>query len=369
MRHVAFVRRPGDSRRPGFTLIELLVVIAIIAVLIALLLPAVQQAREAARRTSCRNNLKQIALAVHNFHDTRNTLPPGYIGFYGTTRIPGHTWMFMVLPWLDVGRAADLENTRPYECEDHHHMNPNPRWAVIPTYFCPTRRTPMRQTFPDTALPNAVHSSWQTGSHPTLNIPGSCSDYAGSAGSGAYTAPPGLTLSYNDFGPTANGAFIPAVVTEITGGTFPARTTTGFNYTFRWTHTLTLTGLQDGASNTILVGEKSVPPSHFGESGGTATATLAATDWGDGDVYDPYKEMHFLRSSGPRAINHQDVNHDTNTAYSISFGSAHNQTAHFAMGDGSVKGLSKSIAHGVFNQLTDRRDGNVIDATDPAFQN
>jgi len=71
-------RRATD--RPGFTLIELLVVIAIIAILIALLLPAVQQAREAARRTQCKNRLKQIALSAQNFHDVRSTLPPGYIG-------------------------------------------------------------------------------------------------------------------------------------------------------------------------------------------------------------------------------------------------------------------------------------------------
>jgi len=76
------MRTPRQSHRPrrGFTLIELLVVIAIIAILIALLLPAVQQAREAARRTQCKNRLKQIALAAMNFHDVRNTLPPGYLG-------------------------------------------------------------------------------------------------------------------------------------------------------------------------------------------------------------------------------------------------------------------------------------------------
>jgi prepilin-type N-terminal cleavage/methylation domain-containing protein/prepilin-type processing-associated H-X9-DG protein len=89
------------KRRGGFTLIELLVVIAIIAVLIALLLPAVQQAREAARRTQCKNNLKQIGLALHNYEGTFGRLPPGNFGGMGTCNDDGLAWPFSILPYLD----------------------------------------------------------------------------------------------------------------------------------------------------------------------------------------------------------------------------------------------------------------------------
>jgi prepilin-type N-terminal cleavage/methylation domain-containing protein len=98
------------KRRNGFTLIELLVVIAIIAVLIALLLPAVQQAREAARRTQCKNNLKQIGLALHTYHDTFSALPPGAIQVFETNAQNESTWISMILPYIDQGPLYNRAN-------------------------------------------------------------------------------------------------------------------------------------------------------------------------------------------------------------------------------------------------------------------
>src|SRR5262249_37999311 len=105
-----FISRKGDRimrrrRLRGFTLIELLVVIAIIAVLIALLLPAVQQAREAARRTQCRNNLKQFGIALHSYHDTYNHFPPGWVQYTQTASAANGTahwaWGTYLLPFVD----------------------------------------------------------------------------------------------------------------------------------------------------------------------------------------------------------------------------------------------------------------------------
>ena len=126
------------ARRPGFTLIELLVVIAIIAVLIALLLPAVQAAREAARRISCVNNLKQLGLAIHGYHDTQATFPAGgWITFFGqpTTKNMNIGWSAVILPWIEQRSLFDSLNLMfPYSDD----VNSTAAHTSLTVYLCPS---------------------------------------------------------------------------------------------------------------------------------------------------------------------------------------------------------------------------------------
>lgn len=122
------LRRRSLVSTRGFTLIELLVVIAIIAVLIALLLPAVQQAREAARRTQCKNNLKQIGVAMHNYHDSHNRFPMVFVS--GTA-----TWSVSILPYMD---GANLANIYDYNVAWSHANNAGLATKMPGFYSCPS---------------------------------------------------------------------------------------------------------------------------------------------------------------------------------------------------------------------------------------
>src|SRR5437870_3144137 len=136
MMKTSLVRR---SLRSAFTLIELLVVIAIIAILIALLVPAVQKVREAAARTQCSNNLKQIALGVHGFHDTYKRFPNAYSAGGGEA-----TWSLRVLPYIEQGAIYKLYepliNTASMWYQPG--ITQAAREAQVPLFYCPARRNP-----------------------------------------------------------------------------------------------------------------------------------------------------------------------------------------------------------------------------------
>ncbi|WP_437185287.1 DUF1559 domain-containing protein [Planctomicrobium sp. SH668] len=153
----------SKTKLRGFTLIELLVVIAIIAVLIALLLPAVQQAREAARRSQCKNNMKQLGLALHNYHDTMNTLPPSAIGRCSNPLLNHNGWLFL-LPGIEQGTlynkynfsttSSAFSSSEAIPSGSQYTMNVDPATndnamvvkTIIPAFVCPSdpgvRHTP-----------------------------------------------------------------------------------------------------------------------------------------------------------------------------------------------------------------------------------
>ena len=130
------------SRRRGFTLIELLVVIAIIAILIALLLPAVQQAREAARRSTCKNNLKQLVIALHNYHDNFTHFPMNYASPANGNNGRSSSWMIGILPFADQGPLFDMIDFRfGWANDPRGTVQPSNSWVSqqpLPVYRCPS---------------------------------------------------------------------------------------------------------------------------------------------------------------------------------------------------------------------------------------
>ncbi len=309
--------------RRAFTLIELLVVIAIIAILVALLLPAVQQAREAARRSSCKNNLKQIGLALHNYHDTHSTFPPlivqpvnaqgsaNHATACAASCWPGWGWQAFILPFVEQPALYDAagigEGSKPFDRQTEVR-------TVINTYMCPS----------DVGSPLDNGSMWNRFTNDGWEA--AKSNY--------------MAANDHDFTNRDNGDSAPS---HNPSGMF-------------WKHSKTqMRDITDGTSNTIMVGERRYERSGVNASAGVWAGTIAATHENDFG-YDNC-------GTGHTNINGQVTGWD----FVKGFSSQHQGGAQFVLADGSVRFISENIDHNrdqtansTYEFLLNRQDGEVI---------
>lgn len=313
------------SNRNGFTLIELLVVIAIIAILVALLLPAVQQAREAARRSSCKNNLKQIGLAMHNYHDAHNVLPPGSIVLLapGGNQYNGHgwTWHASILPYIEESALYDAiqgPTDGGMGGESGGVNDPKQQLAgttVISTFWCPSH--------PD------VSNGVQKNGFVTSNYNGNMGTLIGNSGDNCYGG--GIT---DAAGMRAPGGCMNA------DGVFFISSNIGFR------------DIKDGLSNTIMVSEVI-------DSGGDADRL------GGGGSDRKYIFSNGADSNPPTEMSEYliaaESNDPINGLAEEAAGSYHKGGAQFVFGDGSVRFLSENIDMNTYQAVSTRAKSEVVD--------
>ena len=307
------------STRLAFTLIELLVVIAIIAILMALLIPAVQKVREAAARTQCANNLKQIGVAIHAYHAEKKAFPPARVMGGGAP------WSVFVLPYIEQKALYDLwDFKKTFAAQTASFTTP------VPTYLCPARR--------------GVSVSQSIGSATTYNSadkPGALSDYATTSGIDDNWVNPDLT--------DAPGAMISAA------GTIAS-----------WRSQTKLKSITDGTSNTLLAGEKHIPPNFLARRpkdlminipNPETDASCDETFWnstpgcvnlramGEGG-YEIVPDPRTIVGSAPGGYQ-----------WANRFGSPHPGICQFAFCDGSVRALSVDTPGTTLKLLVHRSDG------------
>jgi len=318
--------------RKAFTLVELLVVIAIIGVLVAILLPAIQAAREAARRTQCINNLKQMGLAILNYNSARKEFPTGGTepwhdeGGANAIHGKGYGWMVQILPYVE---EQNLQNISKGFGAGDRHRDYVVRGTPVPLYFCPSRRPPT------IVMTNCAQK--------VANVTYGCAlnDYAGAAP--AHKNAAGV-WQINDItgqywggithgSPPAGRRFYGVMVRTISNA--PAR----------------IKDITDGTSKTMVVSEKAVERSKY-----TTGAWHDDIGWTDG--WDP----DIMRFNGlePTA----DIITDGQPLGDIGFrfGASHTAAMNAVFADGSCRAITYDIPREVLNFLGHRSDGITIPA-------
>lgn len=332
------------SRRRGFTLIELLVVIAIIAILIALLLPAVQQAREAARRSQCRNNLKQQGLALHNYHDTFNVLPAsiyngGVCSAYtaagrANCRVMNTNGWIMTLPYMDQAPLYNSFNLTVAISDATATTSYGPPQTCIDGLGGQLAMGTTAQIAANAALSRTPIQTLICPSQPSLNqfADGASQYYRAVSGVG------GHKTNY-DFIITANyqhGAC----------NTWSAEAATNRRL-FGDNSRASIKDCTDGTSNTLMVGE-----TKFDVYNGNGNP-WAYRNWLQ-DGVDPTFGInnYYYSSSAP--------NTQPRLASWCYAGSYHDGGAHFVLADGSVRFLSQNLDAGIISRLCRMADGQVV---------
>ncbi|NLX95632.1 MAG: DUF1559 domain-containing protein [Rhodopirellula sp.] len=318
------------QRHRGFTLVELLVVIAIIGILIALLLPAVQAAREAARRTQCTNQLKQIGLALQNYHDTQRKFPHG-------TRYPGGSpnWRVVILPYMEQSALydqlnVDAQGNPGFRSGSYTGVNAILVGLLVPGFNCPSSPSPT----------NAVNSGSVTYNNSQQGL---LHDYVGIGG--AYPDPAGRT-----------GVCSP--LTTRYGGNYWCEN--GILFPNGW---VSMRDVTDGTSNCLIVGEQSgvvgtsdIRADYYGGWGGFTNAARPAAMVADGDYWGA--GVTTVRYS----INLKTLLGGASTTYNANtvINSHHPGGAQGLLVDGSVHFLSETMELELLRRLAVKNDGQVL---------
>lgn len=327
-----------SCRRRAFTLIELLVSITIIGILIAILLPAVQQAREASRRTACRNNLKQIGLALHNYHDIHSTFPPTYVfaktkAAFGiqnyTDRGCGWSWSSFLLPMLDQQPLyAELgigQGRNPPPVGSEFDIN-------LSVFLCPSDASGLESRY-------GIYYRDDFSDPPVY--PQFIAGYAKS--------------NY----PAVIGNFNEHIVGRT--GDAGARDRNGIFHSYVTTK---IRDVRDGLTSTLAVGEREMTSREFLGSNWSreGRGAIWLRNFGVADSTDSKTFESF--SGGSCDINSvtgvTHIEHTVNSHIMGSFGSLHTQGAHFLVADGSVRFVNESIDRQVYAYLGSMNDQQIV---------